>query len=134
MAREIESKDKDKLSNLADIGGGYEAASAQATSDAKLEDDHGEGQPVILRMFEFSANPEAFKIHSPTKQELFNSHAKGIEVMLWKDGMKLFTEVDPKVTINKKKTKYRIFVAAIPQRGHLLMERPKTLSQIANNL
>ncbi len=102
----------------------------ETKSETHLEDDKGTGGAAIIRMFEFAANPIAFKQHKPTKQELFNYHAKGIEVMLWKDGMKVLTEVDPKVTINQKKSKYRIFVGAVPQKGHLLTERPQTLSQI----
>ena len=110
----------------------WNANKIDAQSDTKLEDDKGTGTPVIIRVFEFAANPEAFKQHKPTKQELFNSHYKGIEVLLWKDGMKVYPEVNPRITINKKKTKYRIFVAATPQKGHLLMEKPKTLAEIAH--
>jgi hypothetical protein len=101
-------------------------------SETKLEDDKGEGGVAIIRKFEFAANPIAFKQYKPTKQELFNSHAKQIEIMLWQDGMKLLADVNPKITINKSKTKYRIFVGAEPQKGHLLREVPKTLSQITH--
>src|ERR1700722_8320586 len=71
-------------------------------STTHLEDDEGFGGAAIIRVFEFAANPEAFKQHPPTKQELFNSHYKWIEVMLWKDGLKVYAEVPPKLTINKK--------------------------------
>lgn len=107
--------------------------SISTESETHLEDDEGFGEAAVIRVFEFAANPEAFKQHKPTKQELFNSHYKGIEIMLWKDGLKVMPEVEPKLTINKKKTKYRIIVGATPMRGHILREQPKTLSQIAHN-
>lgn len=112
----------------------WSAQEVAAKSETKLEDDEGHGNAVIIRKFEFSANPEAFREHTPTKQELFNAHYKLIETMLWADGLKVIPEVDPKVTINKKKTKFRIFVGAEPQRGHILRETPQTLSQIANKI
>lgn len=121
----IEGGEKDVLWNANQI---------DAQSDTHLEDDRGEGDAAVIRMFEFAANPQAFKEHMPSKQELFNYHSKAIEVILWKDGLKIMPEVNPRLSINKRKTKYRIFVGATPQKGHLLHERPKTLSQIAHNL
>lgn len=108
----------------------WNASDLSTHSETHLEDDPGEGDAAIIRMFEFSANPEAFKLHQPTKQELFNNHYKHIEVILWRDGLKVMPEVNPKVTINKKKTKYRIFVGATPQKGHLLRETPQTLKEL----
>lgn len=110
----------------------WEANQVNTESTTHLEDDSGHGDPVILRMFEFGANPQVFREHPPTKQDLFNSHLKGIEHMLWVDGMKVFDKVEPRIIINSRKTKYRIFIAATPARGHLLREQPKTLSQISN--
>lgn len=101
-------------------------------SQTHLEDDKGTGDAAIIRMFEFAANPEAFKQHTPTRQELFNYHHKQIEITLWGDGMKVIPEVPPRLTINKAKTKYRIFVGAKPMKGNLLPYQPQTLSQIAN--
>lgn len=103
-------------------------------SETHLEEDTGYGEVALIRRFEFAANPEAFKLHTPSKQELFNYHAKAIEVMLWKDGLTIMPDIAPRLSINKRKTKYHIFVGAKPQRGHLLKEQPKTLSQIAHNL
>lgn len=105
----------------------------ETASETHLEDDTGHGEAAIIRCFEFAANPEAFKQHKPTKQELFNHHSKGIEIMLWKDGMKVMPEIAPRIILNKRNTKYRIFVGARPMKGHLLREAPKTLSQIAHN-
>lgn len=105
----------------------------ETASTTHLEDDTGHGGAAIIRCFEFAANPEVWKEHKPTKQDLFNHHHKGIEIMLWKDGMTAMPEVDPKIRIGKK-GKYQIFVGARPMKGHLLQERPKTLSQIAHNV
>jgi len=111
----------------------WDARQGQAVSDTHLEDDVGSGTAIIIRAFDFQANPEAFKQYKPTKQELFNFHAKQIEVQLWADGLKVVPESNPRVTINKKKTKYRIYVGATPQQGHRLFEVPQTLTQIAHN-
>lgn len=110
----------------------YEVNSVETQSDTKLEHDEGTGIPVIIRTFEFGANPEAFKQHTPTKQELFDAHKKGLEMHLWRDGMIYFDEVQPQITFNKKGTKYKIIIAALPARGQSLLDTPQTLSQIAN--
>lgn len=105
---------------------------ASAESDTKLEYDTGHGGAAIIRRFVFAANPMAFKIHVPSKQELFNYHMKQIEIMLWQDGMKLMTDVEPRLSISKNKKNYTIFVGAVPQKGHILTQTPQTLSQITS--
>lgn len=110
----------------------YELNSVETQSDTKLESDEGTGIPVIIRTFEFGANLVAFKDHTPTKQELFDAHKKGLEMHLWRDGMIYFDQVEPQITFNKKGTKYKIIIAALPARGNVLLETPQTLSQIAN--
>jgi hypothetical protein len=105
----------------------YDMKSLEAQSDTKLEDDKGGGGAAIIRMFEFGINFDAFKEHPPTKQELFNYHHKGIETMLWRDGMTVLPEVNPRVVVGK--STYRIFVGAKPMRGHILKEQPKTLTE-----
>lgn len=121
--------DRDKSFGVKD---NYEVNSVETQSDTKLEDDEGEGIPVIIRTFEFGANLEAFKDHRPTKQELFDAHKKGLEMHLWRDGMIYFDQVEPQITFNKKGTKYKIIIAALPARGQALLETPQTLSQIAH--
>lgn len=132
MARTLKSKKSEEISDIVDVGQGYQAAQTQAESDVHLEDDAGVGGAAIVRMFEFKANIESFKQYQPTKQELFNYHLQGIEAMLWRDGMKLMTAVTPKLTFSKSGMKYRIFVGAEPQKGHILTERPKTLTEIVH--
>lgn len=122
----------DELGKTKLNGHEHEVSSVETQSDTKLEHDTGEGFPVILRAFEFGVNLEAFKDHTPTMQELFNSHAKGIEMHLWRDGMILFDQVQPRIMFNKPKTKYKIFIAALPAGNNVLLETPQTLSQIAN--
>lgn len=102
-------------------------------SDTKLEQDSGSGKKVIVRCYEFASNPEAFKQHKPSKQQLFDYHKKGIEIQLWSDGLKQIPEVEPKIIISKNKKNYRIYVGAEPQHGQVILEQPKTLSQIAHN-
>lgn len=110
----------------------YDLQSIETESKTKLEDDVGHGNPVIVRCFEFGMNPQAFLEVKPTKQQLFNHHIKGIETFLWKDGLKVITEVAPRILYDEKNLKYKIFVGAKPMRGHILREQPKTLSQIAH--
>jgi len=110
----------------------WQGKDVEVESQTKLEEDTGWGAPVIIRQFMFGVNPEAFNYHPPTKQELFNSHLKGIEIMLWKDGLKVWPDVPPRLIFTKKKDRYTIFVAATPAKGHQLRETPQTLTQIAN--
>ena len=103
-----------------------------AESSTTLEDDMGVGCATIVRSFQFGANPQAFKEHIPSKQDLFNHHYKQIEVSLWQDGLSVMPEVEPRVMISKDKKSYTIIVGANPSRGHLLNEEPQKLTDIAN--
>lgn len=110
----------------------YDVQSVEAQSTIKLEEDIGQGQAAVIRCFEFGINKEAFRQYTPTKQELFNSHYKGIELALWKDGLAVIPEVSPRVVFNEEKDTYSIFVGALPQRGHNLNETPQTLTDLAH--
>lgn len=112
-------------------GNTHEAATIEALSKTRLEDDPGEGGVAIIRRFKFGLNLAAFKEHPPTHQELFNSHVKGIEMALWRDGLKVIPEVKPRLVVDDTNGFYEIFVGAKPERGHILHERPVTLAQIA---
>lgn len=113
--------------------GDWEVSEQEIHSTTLIEDDDGHGKPVIIRSFDFHSNPEAFRLHTPTKQELFNAHHKQIEVQLMSDGLKVMPEVNPQVKISKNKKMYRIVVGAEPMRGFLLNDRPQTLSEITND-
>lgn len=123
---------EEKLGETQLHGYNHDVNSIETQSKTTLEQDTGEGGAVIIRCFTFGINPEAFKQYAPTKQELFNSHYKGIEIALWKDGLKVMPDVHPRIVIDQQKGQYQIFVGAQPARGHLLMERPQTLSEIVN--
>lgn len=110
----------------------YDVQSLEVQSETHLEDDDGSGGAAIVRCFEFGINPIAFQQAQPTKQDLFNSHFKGIEIALWKDGLKVMPEVNPKVVIDDKTMKYQIFVGAQPMRGHILREQPRLLKQLVH--
>lgn len=108
----------------------WEGEEVQAQSQTKLEMDTGSGPAVVLRFFDFATNLETFKQHKPTAQELFDCHRKGIEVLLWKDGLKPFAEVSPRLMFSKDRSYYRFIVTCIPNNGNILFDRPKTLSEL----
>jgi hypothetical protein len=110
----------------------WDVKKAEVHSDVTLEQDTGEGNAVIVRSFDFKANPEAFIKQPPSTQELFNAHLGQIEVFLLKDGLKLFQGVNPRVMISKNKKFYRIIVGAEPRTGWSLDQTPQTLSQLAH--
>jgi hypothetical protein len=110
----------------------WDTQSIESESQTKIEDDAGHGNPAIIRMFEFGMNLEAFREVQPTKQELFNAHYKFIETALWKDGLKVLPEVQPRIVVDEKKFTYKIFVGAKPMKGHILRERPQTLREIVH--
>lgn len=136
MARKLKKVEVQKFGGTEDLGTTkmhdheHEVKSVEATSDTNLELDTGYGNAVVIRCFEFGANPTVFKEHPPTKQELFNSHQNGIQMALWKDGLKVLSSVEPRIVI--KEETYMIFVTAVPSRGNVLSELPKTLSQLAH--
>ena len=141
MARRInKTEEVQKFGGTEDLGQvdlhGYahDAKSIEVQSSTKLEQDEGSGNAAVIRCFEFGINLEAFKQHKPTKQELFNSHAKGIEISLWRDGLKVIPDVTPRIVVNEKDMKYQIFVGAQPNRGHILPYdvKTKTLKEIAH--
>lgn len=85
---------------------------------------------VILRFFYFKANAEIMKRDKPTKQMIFNNHAKQIELMLWSDGLEPMQEIPPRIITSKKRDEYKIFVTCKPRRGVALDQTPLTLQQI----
>lgn len=108
----------------------WEGEEVTAQSDTKLEQDTGTGSPVVLRFFEFGANPKVFKEHKPTAQELFNSHIKGMEALMWKDGLTRFEGVEPRLMFSKDKKNYRFIIACEPSLGTVLTDKPQTLTQL----
>lgn len=117
---------------IQDEGEQWHAKSLEAESETKLSDDKGEGEVLNLRFFDYAANPAAFKDHMPTATELFNAHAKQIEVELWKDEWTPATEVEPRILFAKDKSHYRIVIAARPAKGSTLSykDQPKKLDEL----
>ncbi len=116
----------------------WDAKSVEAESTTNLEQDTGDGHPVVIRDFKFKidANELAscFLVTGtyPDKQMLFNSVVKYIEMSLWQDGLQVFPEVEPRITISDNYTEFDVFIGAIAQKGQRFAETPKTLSQIVN--
>lgn len=108
----------------------WEGEEVSTESTTKLEEDKGTGQAIVLRFFDFGVNAETFKQHKPTAQELFNSHMKGMESLLWKDQLKPFDGVEPRLMFSKDKSHYRFVIACIPM--GILTDKTQTLSQIVH--
>lgn len=108
----------------------WEGEEVTAQSETKIEQDKGTGQAVILRSFDFVANPENFRLRKPTAQDLFASHIKGMEALLWSDGLRPFQEVQPRLLFSKNKKHYRFIIPCIAGLGESLIESTKTLSQL----
>lgn len=111
----------------------WEGEEVTAHSDTKIQEDKGTGQAIILRSFDFVANPDNFKARKPTAQELFASHLKGIEALLWGDGLKPFQEVQPRLLFSKDKKHYRFIIPCVVGLGQSLIEGTNTLSQLLNH-
>lgn len=104
----------------------------EAQSNVKLEDDKGYGDPIKLFFYDFKGNPEVFSKQLPTAQELFNSHLKQIEIHLWENGWKPYTDAQPRFLISKSQQFYRFIIPAQPARGTIVKEKPLTLKEIAH--
>lgn len=113
--------------------GDYHGQTIGVTSKTKLEEDLGTGDVILLRTFEFGANPEMFKNGEPSGQDVFNSHMKGILGMLWGDGLQPVPEIEPKLIFSKDRSKYLIMVGARPSLGQSVLETPKTLTEIIHD-
>jgi hypothetical protein len=108
----------------------WEGEEVGVESTTKLNDDKGTGQKIILRFFTFTANPEVFKQHKPTAQELFNTHQKGMEAMLWADGLTPVNIIEPRLLFSKDNSRYRFVVSCIPSLGQSIIETPQTLTEL----
>lgn len=138
MARIKKTQEVKKFGGIEELGTAkvndyeHDVAAVEAQSDTKFEDDKGHGESTVIRCFTFGMNPEAIVNTQPTKQEILNSHIKGIELALFADGLKIFDEVPPRLTFDLETMTYSIFIAARPRKGYLLEQSPKTLTELAN--
>ena len=140
MARKLKTKTVNKFGGTEKLGdvkfqGGdkYEVSSLEARATTKITEDVGHGTAVVIRQFEFGINPLVWQQKPPSKQDLFNYHLKGIEMALWRDGLKPYTESEPRIVVSSEKMNYKIIVPCVPMRGHQLRERPLTLTEIASS-
>lgn len=120
-----------KLEDVKLDGAKYETAEVSVESDTKLEDDKGEGKEMILRFFEYTANPLMFIDRTPTAQELFNAHHKEIEIKLWQDGLIPETKVEPRVLISKDCSHYKFIIGCRLGKGQILTQKTLTLAELA---
>lgn len=123
----IEKDAEIKSKKVGDIE--WEGEEVQAESKTKIQEDTGEGIPIVLRFFDFGVNPETFKIQKPTAQELFNQHIRGMESLIWRDGLKPYNVIEPRFMFSKDKSHYRFVLACIPS-GTFINQDTQTLSQI----
>jgi len=122
-AKNVPTQDKDII---------WDGEEITAQSDTKIEQDLGTGRAITIRVFEFGANPEAFKNHKPTAQELFNNHWRGIDALLWRDGLKPFEESQPRLVFAKSKKSYRFYIPCVTRAGAVNVGEHKTLTQLLN--
>ena len=120
-----------KLEDVKLDGDKYEVEQVQVDSNTKLEDDKGKGKEVILRFFEYSANPEIFSQRTPTSQELFNAHSREIEIKLWQDGLVPEPQIEPRLLLSKDRSHYKFVVGCRLGRGQILTSTPVTLSELS---
>src|SRR3990167_4543982 len=94
--------------------------------------DSATGKKLIVRVFDFNWNKGMKKQDieriKNDKQGFFNSHAKYVKDFLWKDGLSVREDHDPKMIFNKKG--YRIAVLCEARFGVNIFEKPTTLQDI----
>lgn len=94
--------------------------------------DSATGKKLIVRLFDFNwkkgMKKEEIKQAINNKQAFFNSHAKYIRDFLWKDGLSVREDHDPKMIFNK--TGYRIAVLCEARFGVSIFDKPTTLQKI----
>ena len=94
--------------------------------------DSATGKKVIIRKFEFEWDKKVKlqdKMNAQyNKQGFFNSHAKYIKDFLWKDGLSVLENQDPKMIFNEKG--YVIAIACEARFGVSIFEKGRTLQDI----
>ena len=92
-------------------------------TDTSTIHDKGQGEGVVIRLFEFSFKPG---IKTPTKEELLTpEYIQQIDIQLWSDGLR--RAMEPRVHIDDKGCK--IFVPCVAATGQSFMETPKLLQE-----
>lgn len=93
------------------------------TDDRSIH-DKGQGEPVMIRLFEFKFKPGLDPL--PTKEQLLTpEYIKQIQVQLWSDSLRLVME--PRIFIDKDGCK--IFAPCVAATGSSFLEQPKLLQE-----
>lgn len=93
-------------------------------TDEKSIHDRGVGEPVVIRLFEFTF-PLTLEI-LPTKEQLLTpEYIRHIQTQLWVDGLRLVME--PRVVIDKEGCK--IFAPCVAATGQSFLQEPKLLQE-----
>ena len=94
--------------------------------------DSGTGKSLLIRVFDFKYDPrtklEDRQRAKMNKQEFFNMHAKYIMNFLWKDGLRIREDHDPKLIFVKGG--YRIAILCEARLGVLVDKKPTTLQKV----
>lgn len=93
------------------------------TEDKSIHDT-GKGEPVVIRLFEFSFPPTLEVL--PTKEQLLTpDYLRHVNAQLWGDGLRMVAE--PRVAITKEGC--NIFVPCVARTGQSFLEDPKLLQE-----
>lgn len=93
-------------------------------TEESLVHDKGQGEPVVIRLFEFKFPPTLEKL--PTKDELLTpEYLRHLHQTLWGDALRMVME--PRVHITKEGCK--IFVPCQARTGQTFLEQPKLLQE-----
>ena len=94
--------------------------------------DSGTGKALIIRVFAFKFDPktkgEDIQRSKSNKQEFFNMHATYIKNFLWKDGLRIREDHDPKMMFSEDG--YKIAILCEARVGVSVDKKPTTLQQI----
>lgn len=94
------------------------------STEEKLLHDKGSGEPVLIRLFEFSFPPTLEKL--PTKEEILTpEYIRHLKASLWADALRLVME--PRVVIDKEGCK--IFAPCQATTGNSFLDEPKTIQE-----
>lgn len=93
-------------------------------TEASSIHDKGQGEPVVVRLFEFKFRPDLARV--PTKEEILTkSYIEAVDGELWGDGLRRVAE--PRVNITKEGC--QIFVPCVAATGQSHLEEPKLLQE-----
>lgn len=115
----------DELKTTFEIEKGNETWNGQELSTQSTPlIDPGSGRPIVVRQFEFKRNPEIKE--TPSKQEVFNFHAKEIRNYLWRDGLVVREDVEPRLIPTEDG--YRVFITC--EANGAILETPRNLTEM----